>query len=83
MLLEVLLSGSGHLQSNELVASLLESGNDFTDESSLDTVRLLFKQARVSGLILQHNDRLDSTAHLDHDVSLFGRHFGGWMGRCD
>lgn len=40
VLLEVLLRGVDHLEGDELVAALLETLDDLTDESALDAVRL-------------------------------------------
>lgn len=40
MLLEVLLGGRDHLESNKLVAALLEALNDIANEAALDTIGL-------------------------------------------
>jgi hypothetical protein len=37
VLLEVLLAGSGHLDANKLESTLLEAGDDGTDQATLDT----------------------------------------------
>ena len=39
-LLEVLLAGVDELERDELVAALLEAGNDVANEAALDAVRL-------------------------------------------
>ena len=39
MLLEVLNGRSDHLERDELVSSLLEAGDDLTNETTVDTVR--------------------------------------------
>ena len=38
MLLQVLLAGADHLDGHELVAALLEAGDDVADEAALDVV---------------------------------------------
>lgn len=37
---KVIFSRVGHLEGNDLETTLLEAGNDFADESTLDTVGL-------------------------------------------
>ena len=67
---------------SHLVTPLLESGDDVTDESSLDTVRLRDgsksrQTTEISKVYTAFRDGMEGAPHLDHDVSLFGRHFDG------
>jgi hypothetical protein len=41
VLLQVLLAGADHLDGHELVAALLEAGDDVADEAALDVVSVL------------------------------------------
>lgn len=52
MLLEVLLAWADEFAGDELVASLLESGHDVADESSLDAIWLDCNEAAVVSILL-------------------------------
>lgn len=72
MLLEVLFAWADHLSGNHLVPSLLESGDDVADESSLDAIWLDCDEA---GILLLARGRPGPEAR--RDSRLLGRHLNG------
>ena len=72
MLLEVLFGGADELQGNELISTLLETGDDVTDEPALDAVGLDGNEAvwtHTSASIFTAKTPLSSEF-----LRLFGRH---------
>jgi hypothetical protein len=49
VLLEMFLGGRDHLQSNELVPSLLKSADNIADEAALDAIGLDCDEAEMGG----------------------------------